>query len=311
MEIKEEGNRSRKKKNSGFWTDFVVGGISATISKTAVAPIERVKLLLQTQDTNPDIIKGLIPRYAGIWDCMRRVSKEQGVFSLWRGNTTNVIRYFPTQAFGFAFKDMIRSTMPRYDKETDFWKFFGVNMLSGGLAGAASSGIVYPLDFARTRLATDIGKNGSKEFKGMFDCISKVSRQSGIRSLYQGFFVSIHGIFVYRAAYFGLYDTTKEMFFKNQKQENMLYKWIIAQAVTTSAGIICYPFDTIRRRMMMMAGKKGQDVLYTGAFDCLKKIIRKEGVGALFKGSLSNVLRGTGGALVLILYDEIKKVLEN
>ncbi|KAF7458252.1 putative ADP/ATP transporter [Cryptosporidium felis] len=299
----------KKKKKGNFLTDFAAGGISATISKTAVAPIERVKLLLQTQDTNPDIIKGLIPRYAGIWDCMRRVSKEQGFLSLWRGNTTNVIRYFPTQAFGFAFKDLIRNIMPRYDKEREFWKFFGVNMLSGGLAGAASSGIVYPLDFARTRLATDIGRNGRKEFKGMVDCILKISKQSGIRSLYQGFFVSIQGIFVYRAAYFGLYDTTKEMFFRNKK-ENMFYKWLIAQSVTTSAGIICYPFDTIRRRMMMMAGKKGQDVLYKGAFDCLMKIIKNEGAGALFKGSLSNVLRGTGGALVLILYDEIKKALE-
>jgi Mitochondrial carrier protein len=65
----------------------------------------------------------------------------------------NVIRYFPTQAFNFAFKDTIKGVFPKYSPKTDFWKFFGVNLASGGAAGAGSLLIVYPLDFARTRLA--------------------------------------------------------------------------------------------------------------------------------------------------------------
>lgn len=70
----------------------------------------------------------------------------------------NVIRYFPTQAFNFAFKDTFKSIFPKYNAQTDFWKFFATNLASGGLAGASSLLIVYPLDFARTRLATDVGK---------------------------------------------------------------------------------------------------------------------------------------------------------
>jgi len=84
--------------------DWLAGGISAAVSKTAVAPIERVKLLLQTQDANPKIASGEVPRYTGVVNCITRVSNEQGVASLWRGNLANVIRYFPTQAFSFAFK---------------------------------------------------------------------------------------------------------------------------------------------------------------------------------------------------------------
>ncbi|KAH8741137.1 mitochondrial ADP/ATP-transporter [Cryptosporidium ryanae] len=292
-----------------FLIDFMVGGISAALSKTAVAPFERVKLLLQTQDINPDIINGTIPRYRGIFDCLKRVSKEQGILSLWRGNTTNVLRYFPTQALGFAFKGFLRNKMPKCNTKNKVLKTFTLNMLSGGLAGAASSGIVYPLDLARTRLATDLGKN-EKEFTGMIDCMRKVSKRTGIKSLYNGFLVSIQGIFVYRAAYFGLYDTTKEILFKNSRKDNILYKWIIAQSVTTISSMICYPFDTIRRRMMMMAGKKGKNLLYKNSFDCLFKMIRTEGFVTLYKGSLSNILRGTGGALVLVLYDEFKKILE-
>lgn len=75
-------------------------------------------------------------------------------------------RYFPTQAFNFAFKDTIKNLFPSYNSKTEFWKFFAVNMASGGLAGAGSLLIVYPLDFARTRLAADVGKNADREFTG-------------------------------------------------------------------------------------------------------------------------------------------------
>lgn len=80
-----------------FVQDLLAGGVAGAISKTAVAPIERVKLLLQTQDSNPRIKSGEIPRYTGIANCFTRVSAEQGFLSFWRGNLANVIRYFPTQ----------------------------------------------------------------------------------------------------------------------------------------------------------------------------------------------------------------------
>ena len=62
----------------------------------------------------------------------------------------------------------------------------------GGLAGAGSLLIVYPLDFARTRLAADVGKGkGDREFTGLIDCIGKVFRRGGMGALYQGFGVSV------------------------------------------------------------------------------------------------------------------------
>lgn len=98
---------------------------------------------------------------------------------------------------------------PNYSPKTDFWKFFLSNMASGGAAGAASLAIVYPLDFARTRLAADVGKNNAREFTGLVNCITSISKRSGPLALYQGFGVSVQGIIVYRGAYFGLYDTAK------------------------------------------------------------------------------------------------------
>ncbi|VDL69055.1 unnamed protein product [Nippostrongylus brasiliensis] len=88
---------------------------------------------------------------------------------------------------------------------------------------------------------------------------------------------------------------------------NFFVAWAIAQVVTVGSGILSYPWDTVRRRMMMQSGRK--DVLYKNTLDCAKKIIANEGMGAMFKGALSNVFRGTGGALVLAIYDEIQKFL--
>ena len=78
--------------------------------------------------------------------------------SFWRGNMANVIRYFPTQALNFAFKERYQKFFIRHDKKTDFWKFFAGMLAAGGAAGATSMAFVYPLDFARTRLGADVGK---------------------------------------------------------------------------------------------------------------------------------------------------------
>lgn len=152
-----------------FVQDFLIGGVSAAVSKTLVAPIERVKLLLQVQDANKNIPAEM--RYSGIGDCFTRVYREQGFWSFWRGNLANVIRYFPTQALNFACKDFYKKTLCPYNPKKEPMKFFMGNMASGGAAGATSLTVVYPLDFARTRLAADVGSGKDREFNGLVDCL--------------------------------------------------------------------------------------------------------------------------------------------
>ena len=182
-------------------------------------------------------------------------------------------------------------------------------MASGGLAGSLSLFVVYPLDFIRTRLATDTGKAlEDREFKGMGEVMTKIMKTDGISGLYRGFGISVIGIFIYRALYFGMFDTGKDKFFKDFKNANVLLVWAFAQFVTVFSGIISYPIDTIRRRMMMQSGRA--DVLYANTLDCLSKIYKNEGgVKPFFKGAGSNVIRGTGGALVLVFYNKIQAYL--
>lgn len=292
--------------------DFAAGGISGAVSKTITAPIERIKLVIQTQDANPKIVSGEVPRYTGIGNCASRIVSEQGVSAFWRGNFTNCLRYFPTQALNLSSKDAIKGAFPKYNPNTDFWKFFGSNLLGGGFAGAFSLTFVYPLDYARTRLASDVG-SGKKTFSGLGDCLIKTAKgPRGPLSLYNGFGTSVAGIIPYRGIQFGLNDTIKGLnpYDKEVTFRGIASKWAGAQFSVIASGFATYPFDTVRRRLQMESEIPLDKRLYKGAIHCARRIVAEEGTTALFKGAGANVLRGTGAALVLVLYGEAKNWMD-
>jgi len=287
-----------------FFFDFMMGGVSAAVSKTAAAPIERVKLLIQNQD---EMIKSgrLKDPYKGIIDCFSRVSREEGIMQLWRGNLANVIRYFPTQALNFAFKDQIKR-MFNYKEKDGKWVFFAANVASGGLAGALSLTFVYHLDYARTRLANDAKsskKGGERQFNGLVDVYRKTIKSDGFVGLYRGYVISCVGIIVYRGLYFGMFDTLMPVL--GDYRKNFFIKFLFGWAITIGAGLISYPIDTVRRRMMMTSGEA---VKYKSSLHCFSQIIAKEGMGSLFKGAGANILRGIAGAGVLAGYDQLQMI---
>jgi len=299
--------KKRVKTPKDFAIDFMMGGVSAAVSKTAAAPIERIKLLVQNQD---EMIKQgrLSEPYKGVMDCFSRTYKQEGLVSLWRGNTANVIRYFPTQALNFAFKDYFKSLFG-FKKEAGYWKWFAGNVASGAGAGASSLLFVYSLDFARTRLANDAKSakgGGARQFNGLVDVYRKTLASDGIGGLYRGFVPSVIGIIVYRGLYFGVYDSLKPVVLVGNLQGSFLASFALGWSVTIGAGLASYPLDTIRRRMMMTSGGT---VHYKSMFDAGSQIIAKEGTKSLFKGAGANVLRGVAGAGVLSLYDQLQVLM--
>uniref|UniRef100_A0A7N0RIC7 ADP/ATP translocase n=1 Tax=Kalanchoe fedtschenkoi TaxID=63787 RepID=A0A7N0RIC7_KALFE len=288
----------------GFVTDFLMGGVSAAVSKTAAAPIERVKLLIQNQD---EMLKAgrLSEPYKGIGDCFSRTIKDEGFGSLWRGNTANVIRYFPTQALNFAFKDYFKSLF-NFKKDRDgYWKWFAGNLASGGAAGASSLLFVYSLDYARTRLANDAKaakKGGGRQFDGLIDVYRKTLKSDGIAGLYRGFNISCVGIIVYRGLYFGMYDSLKPAL-PAKLQDSFFASFALGWVITNGAGLASYPIDTVRRRMMMTSGEA---VKYKSSFDAFSQILKNEGPKSLFKGAGANILRAIAGAGVLAGYDKLQ-----
>jgi len=287
-------------KKLGFFESFMLSGVAAGVSKTAAAPIERVKLLVQNQD---EMIKqGRLDKpYTGVIDCTTRVLKTEGVYPFWRGNLANVLRYFPTQALNFAFKDTIKA-MFKTSKDAPQYLKFGTNIASGGAAGTLSLLFVYSLDYARTRLANDAkGKGGERQFNGLVDVYVKTLKSDGIQGLYRGFTISAVGIFIYRGMYFGLYDTLKPLLLGPDAGVGISF--LLGWAVTVTAGLMSYPIDTVRRRMMMTSGG---GVKYKGSMDCFTTVLKNEGFMSLMKGAGANILRGVAGAGVLAGFDKFK-----
>lgn len=299
-----------------FMADFLIGGISAAVSKTASAPLERVKLLMQNQG---EMLKTgrLAEPYTGIAQCFGKVTREEGFLALWRGNGVNVIRYFPTQAFNFAFKDYFQSLFGFDRNNNGYWRWFAGNLAAGSAAGAASSLFVYSLDYARTRLAAD-AKCGpaaaarhsqqDRQFSGLLDVYRKTLESDGVRGLYRGFNASIAGSIVYRGLYFGVYDSLKPVVLVGPLQGSFAASFGLAWAVTTLAGYVAYPLDTVRRRMMMTSGEATQ-FRYSSTLGAFRQIVKVEGAAALFKGAGANVLVGLAGAGVLAGYDELQILL--
>jgi len=285
-----------------------MGGISAAVSKTAAAPIERVKLLIQNQD---EMLKTgrLATPYKGIGECFSRVIAEEGFASLWRGNLANVLRYFPTQALNFAFKDQFKR-MFGYNKDKDgYWKWFAGNLASGGAAGAASLTMVYSLDYARTRLANDnksAKKGGERQYNGLIDVYKKTLASDGVVGLYRGFNISCVGIIVYRGLYFGMYDSLKPVLLTGDLKNSFLASFLLGWGITIGAGLASYPIDTIRRRMMMTSGEA---VKYKSSAHACAEIVKKEGMKSLFKGAGANILRAVAGAGVLAGYDQLQMLV--
>lgn len=292
-------------KDLSFGENFLLSGAAAIISKTAAAPIERVKLLVQNQD---EMIRAgrLDKPYSGVVDCTARTFKTEGLLPFWRGNLANCIRYFPTQALNFAFKDKVKA-MFKPSRSDPYMVSFGKNIASGGAAGAMSLIFVYSLDYARTRLANDAksAKKGGAErqFNGMIDVYKKTMATDGIQGLYRGFVISCVGIVVYRGFYFGLYDTLKPIILG--EDAGVLISFALGYTVTITAGLISYPIDTIRRRMMMTSGEA---VKYKGSMDCAMQIIKNEGFMSMMKGAGANILRGVAGAGVLAGFDKFKEL---
>lgn len=151
--------------------------IWGAVTKTILSPIERTKLVLQNQNSCLQVLRGERKPYPGILSCLVRFPKEQvyigtpprtlsfrklvslqGVLSYWRGNGTNILRYFPTQLLNSTFNDLYRAVFPIFMKNSKYGKSqFAQNFVAGGTAASTALLFVYPLDLCQTKLAVDIG----------------------------------------------------------------------------------------------------------------------------------------------------------
>eukprot|EP00601_Ochromonadales_sp_CCMP2298_P029816 CAMPEP_0173336038 /NCGR_PEP_ID=MMETSP1144-20121109/6313_1 /TAXON_ID=483371 /ORGANISM="non described non described, Strain CCMP2298" /LENGTH=169 /DNA_ID=CAMNT_0014281243 /DNA_START=1 /DNA_END=510 /DNA_ORIENTATION=+ len=158
---------------------------------------------------------------------------------------------------------------------------------------------------------------------GTADCLRRSYKSDGIKGIYAGFGVSLFGAVIFRALFLGGYDVIKDVW--GLQQASVFHRFCAAHVLTTVVGTLCFPVDTVKRRLMV----QGSDIVsqrlsptgaggnipkkyipYKGAVDCLGRIVREEGVKGVFSGLGVNVVRGLAGSLLLVAYDELKLVIQ-
>ena len=203
-----------------------------------------------------------------------------------------------------AFNDRYQSLFLSRMDAPSFWVVYAANVAAGGAAGATSLALLYPLDVCRTRLALDMGVcRDTRQFTGLMDYMGQVFRQEGVRGLYAAFAPSLALAVAYRAVHFGSYHTAKQRLLG--PNSSFWERYFVAQVVTTASGLLLYPLDTVRRRLIL--GSFGhKERLYSSTWDCFCKSYRQGGFRGLYNGATANILRGASGAMLLVMYDQVQ-----
>ncbi|XP_034176795.1 ADP/ATP translocase 4 isoform X2 [Osmia lignaria lignaria] len=255
---------SRLSAAADFGFSFAISGLLAMVFKTIVAPLERVKLILQTQSSSRQIGTAKRTAYSGFLDALVRIPKEQGFLSLWRGNLLSICRYFPAQAINFSCYDIYYNALLQIIQP---WTAYSHNLLpflSGGAVGVTTCILLFPLNFCNTRISVDLGddKSVKREFLNLRDCLGKVYKNDGVRGFYEGMSLMASGMFIYRAAYFGIYTISKRIYLNANSSDStvqtmrtpFLVSLALAELSSFTGTMISYPLETIARQKMLWSG---------------------------------------------------------
>ncbi|KAG3144309.1 hypothetical protein PI126_g14241 [Phytophthora idaei] len=260
--------------------NLVCGGIAGCASRTAVAPLERLKILLQVQDyikiNGADA--GAAPvKYRTVGQSLRQIHAEEGLRGYFKGNGANCVRVFPYVAIQFAAFEKLQPILISEGAETlsTLQKLFG-----GAIAGVVSVGVTYPLDAARARLTVQ-GGLANTAHTGIFNVLSTVVRTEGLRG-------------VYRVP-------------RNENGEPDTVYLLAYGALAGACGqTAAYPMDILRRRFQLSA-MRGDATEYTSTLGGLRTIVREEGVRGLYKGLAPNFIKVVPSIAIMFTSNELMK----
>ncbi|KAL7259097.1 hypothetical protein ACSBR1_005072 [Camellia fascicularis] len=291
---------------------LVAGGVAGGLSRTAVAPLERLKILLQVQ--NPYNIK-----YNGTVQGLKYIWRTEGFRGLFKGNGTNCARIVPNSAVKFfSYEQASKGILALYRQQTGN---------AGACAGIIAMSATYPMDMVRGRLTVQTEKS-PYQYRGMFHALSTVLREEGPRALYKGWLPSVIGVIPYVGLNFAVYESLKDWLIKSrpfglvEDTELSVTTRLACGAVAGTVGqTVAYPLDVIRRRMQMVGWSNAASVVtgdgrskvpleYTGMIDAFRKTVRHEGFRALYKGLVPNSVKVVPSiAIAFVTYEQVKDIL--
>lgn len=300
---------------SSIVKSLVAGGIAGGLSRTAVAPLERLKILMQVQG-NERI-------YRSTWQGLIHMAKTEGLVGMMKGNGANCIRIIPNSAVKFLTYEHIAREISEYYRETtgngQLTPF--LRLVSGAGAGIIAMSATYPLDMVRGRLTIQEGKTG--QYRGILHAARMITKEEGTLALYKGWLPSVIGVIPYVGLNFAVYETLKatllQQYGLRDERELSVGARLACGAIAGTFGqTVAYPFDVARRRLQVsgwtgakqLHASQGEAVAYKGMVDCFARTVQEEGMQALFKGLAPNYVKVVPSiAIAFVTYEQVKELL--
>ena len=257
------------------------GAVAGSLAKSTIAPLDRIKILIQTNPKEQFSVKTA-------YRIGREIVVSGGFPALWRGNLATLIRVVPYSATNFMVfsktRDFFQSTFPDW-KDSPLLKFS-----AGAVSGSMATALTYPLETMRARMAVD--KSGAYR-GGYIPAVRSIMRAEGGLALWSGLIPTLTGIIPYAGISFMTYETLKK------ENINRLLSGAIAGVLAQSA---TYPLDVVRRRMQVNPKE------YTSMTVAFREILLKEGpIKGLYKGLSMNWLKGPLAVAISLTTNDMVK----
>ena len=226
-----------------------------------------------------------------------KIAKEEGILAYWKGNGVNIIRIFPYSAAQLAANDQYKAYLADAEGNLTTPR----RLLAGAMAGMTGTALTHPLDTVRLRLAMP-----NSGYKGPIDAARSMIAKEGAMSMYKGIFPTLVGVAPYTALNFYSFDTLNNKIAEAGVPPGVVTKLLVGAVAGTMATTVCYPLDTVRRRMQM-AGNT-----YSSMGNALTTIASKEGIiNGFYQGWWANTVKVVPqNAIRLVTYGLLKDLLQ-
>lgn len=291
---------------------LVAGGMAGGLSRTAVAPLERLKILQQVGQG------GGADKYRGLWNGLRNMAQSEGLRGMFKGNGTNCVRIVPNSAVKFLMYDTLSKEYihqrRRFQPEAQLNPLERLG--AGAVAGIIAMSATYPLDMVRGRLT--VQEAGQEQYRGIHHAATTIIRREGLMALYKGWVPSVIGVIPYVGLNFAVYESLKaELVARNgyetEQDLHILARLGCGACAGATGQTVAYPLDVLRRRLQMSGWEGGTAVAggaYTGMGDCFVRTLRSEGVAGLFRGLGANYVKVVPSiAIAFVTYEQVKVAL--
>ncbi|XP_057983140.1 calcium-dependent mitochondrial ATP-magnesium/phosphate carrier protein 2-like isoform X2 [Malania oleifera] len=278
---------------------LIAGGVAGAASRTATAPLDRLKVVLQVQTARAHIM----PAVKEIW-------KEGGLFGFFRGNGLNVLKVAPESAIRFYMFEMLKKFIANAKGEEKADIGASGRLLAGGMAGAVAQTAIYPMDLVKTRLQTYTCESG--KIPKLSTLSKDIWVQEGPRAFYKGLVPSLLGIIPYAGIDLAAYETLKDLSKKYiliDSDPGPLVQ-LGCGTVSGALGATCvYPLQVVRTRMQAQRPNSGAS--YKGMSDVFQRTFQREGFRGFYKGLFPNLLKVVPSAsITYMVYESMKKSLD-